>query len=492
MRATRRLNVSLLSAALLAAAVFVPAGAQRTWSPRRPDGARVATPYLEAALQTAAWLDSLERRMGQGIGWAMNERANAPVLTGISDGAAGVGFFYLRLYQVTKNPVFLEKARRAADYVASTHAPGRFGFPEWFAGRAGEGDFFLALHAATGERIQRDRAIAVGEWLLREARPEAGGYYWVHPQPGAQVFTGLAHGTAGVVLFLTRLYELTRNGSYLAYARAGMSWMERYVYVWNDSAIGWRRLTTDEHSYIGWCGGSTGIYFVVKRLFKATGEEHYRQLMLKLARGMVHTARRRCADGGPYSPQSCPLPGQDALAWQRDMPGADSLFIAYCHGSSSDAVVLFDAYHETGDASFLEAGRAGARWLAAVAETATVGLKWEHIYLSRMEETGLGTGTAGVGHAFVRYTRYDPSPSYLASAKAAGDYLIALAERPAAGGMRWPSYTQMPPRVGDPVEYEVGWYGGAAGIGLFLLELHLALAQTGAPASGDDLSGFNP
>ncbi len=54
---------------------------------------------------------------------AVKRPANAPVPTGVSGGAAGIGFFFLRLNHVTRNPAYLCKARRAADYIASTQHP---------------------------------------------------------------------------------------------------------------------------------------------------------------------------------------------------------------------------------------------------------------------------------------------------------------------------------------------------------------------------------
>jgi len=109
--------------ALLAAAAPTPAGAQREWSPRRPERARASTPYLEADVNVAGWLSTLERQMSSGSAWPSNDGPNAPVLTGVSDGAAGIGFFFLRLNHVTRNPAYLGKARRAADYIASTQHP---------------------------------------------------------------------------------------------------------------------------------------------------------------------------------------------------------------------------------------------------------------------------------------------------------------------------------------------------------------------------------
>jgi hypothetical protein len=109
--------------ALLAAAAPTPVGAQREWSPRRPERARASTPYLEADVNVAGWLSTLERQMSSGSAWPSNDGPNAPVLTGVSDGAAGIGFFFLRLNHVTRNPAYLGKARRAADYIASTQRP---------------------------------------------------------------------------------------------------------------------------------------------------------------------------------------------------------------------------------------------------------------------------------------------------------------------------------------------------------------------------------
>ena len=109
--------------ALLAAAALTPAGAQREWLPRRPERARASTPYLEADVNVAGWLSTLERRMSSGSAWPSNDRPYALVLTGVSDRAAGIGFFFLRLNHVTRNPAYLGKARPAADYIASTQHP---------------------------------------------------------------------------------------------------------------------------------------------------------------------------------------------------------------------------------------------------------------------------------------------------------------------------------------------------------------------------------
>jgi hypothetical protein len=109
--------------ALLPAAAPTPAGAQREWSPWRPGRARDSTPYQQANVNVTGWLSTPERQMSSGSAWPSNDGLNALVLTGVSDRAAGIGFCFLRLNHVTRNPAYFGKAKRAADYIASTQHP---------------------------------------------------------------------------------------------------------------------------------------------------------------------------------------------------------------------------------------------------------------------------------------------------------------------------------------------------------------------------------
>jgi lantibiotic modifying enzyme len=61
--------------------------------------------------------------MSSGSTRPSNDGPNALVLTGVSVGAAGIGFFFLRLNHVTRNPAYLGKARSAVDYNAPTQHP---------------------------------------------------------------------------------------------------------------------------------------------------------------------------------------------------------------------------------------------------------------------------------------------------------------------------------------------------------------------------------
>jgi hypothetical protein len=87
---------------------------------------RSSTPYLESDVNVAGWLSTVERQMSSGSARPSNDGPNAPVLTGVSDGAAGIGFFFLRLNHVTRNPAYFGKARRAADYTPASPLQAHF------------------------------------------------------------------------------------------------------------------------------------------------------------------------------------------------------------------------------------------------------------------------------------------------------------------------------------------------------------------------------
>lgn len=469
-------------------------------------------PYLDGAIQAANYLATLERPQAHGIAWPAWDGNGAYLTTGVDMGAAGIGLFHLRLYQVTGDPAYLDKARRAADFVYGEYQAGRNPGYDWLGGVAGGGEFFLALYAATGDSALLDDAVWAGDWLVRNARTDGFGYHWEFTTT-PNVYTSLAHGSGGVALFLSRLYQQTGNSVYLQYAEGAIRWMRQFIVPLGESAIGWKRLTTDAAAYNGWCGGSAGVYFILKKLWQVTNNPEYRDLMLATARGLVAGAQLRCPDGRAYNASpGCAGGEPPQAAWAYNTPGSGSYPVIVCHGVSSMVVVLFNAHAITGDPVFGETAHAGVNWLRAIAQNQPQGQRWEHIFGTGLLESGFLTGTASVGHAYLRMAGLDRAPrrvsvrrrirrpvfgdsDYLEGAKAAGDYLLSIADRPRPELARWITYLDAPAWVRNdpvnfPVRYETGWYSGAAGIGIFLLDLHEALR--GAAPAPDGLSPLNP
>ena len=469
-------------------------------------------PYLDAAVQDANYLATLERPQAHGIAWPAWDGTGAYITTGVDSGAAGIGLFHLRLYQVTGDASYLSKARQAADYVYGEYKAGRNPGYDWLGGVASGGEFFLALYAETRDSVLLEEAVWAGDWLVSNARTDSFGYHWEFTTT-PNVYTGLAHGAGGVALFLSRLYQQTGNSVYLQTAEGAIRWMRQFIVPLGESAIGWERLTTDTASYNGWCGGSAGVHFILKKLWEVTNNPEYRDLMLATARGLVAGAQWACPGGGAYdSSTGCPGGAPPLAAWAYNTPASGSYPVIVCHGVSSMVFVLFDAYALTGDPVFRDTAQAGVRWLRAIAQNKPQGQRWEHIYGSGLIESGFLTGAASMGHAFLKMARLDRpakrvsaerkmrrptsgDTDYLTEAKAAGDYLLSIADHPRPEVARWITYLDAPQWVlNDPVDfpirYETGWYTGASGIGIFLLDLHDALH--GVVPAADQLSHLSP
>src|SRR5574344_1547513 len=83
--------------------------------------------YLNCAIETANWLKTLEIKTKNGKIWKnfpddQNGFGRDIMLfgpTNIYSGSAGIGIFFLRLYQATKDEKYLNEAKEAANYIIS-------------------------------------------------------------------------------------------------------------------------------------------------------------------------------------------------------------------------------------------------------------------------------------------------------------------------------------------------------------------------------------
>ena len=86
-----------------------------------------AKDYISFAEETASWIKTTGKKGRTGKLWNQSPDSKEnfedyPMLTpkSLYGGSAGVGLFYLRLYQVTKKNEYLEEAKQAAEEIIST------------------------------------------------------------------------------------------------------------------------------------------------------------------------------------------------------------------------------------------------------------------------------------------------------------------------------------------------------------------------------------
>ena len=167
-----------------------------------------ADDYIAIAQEAEKWIRTNEIETPYGIRWKQSpdsseDFSDYPMLTekALYGGSAGIGLFYLRLYQAVHNEAYLDKAEKAADYIIHTdegpdfyrkalsHASGEAdklvhvkNMPGWiigyYNGPTGSANLILKLYEATGKEKYRDYAVKVVDDLLQNAVKEEEGLRW--------------------------------------------------------------------------------------------------------------------------------------------------------------------------------------------------------------------------------------------------------------------------------------------------------------------------
>ncbi len=145
--------------------------------------------------------------------------------TGAYSGEASVAFAYLLLYSIDRDSVFLQYLWRQCQVTAEGLAADRE--YDVLGGNAGAIMVFLKAYHLTGREQYRTWAREAGDYLLRSATIYGHGMGWVHRSAGAAL-TGFAHGTAGIMLALTRLGHDAQEGRYLEAAYQAYRYEEHY------------------------------------------------------------------------------------------------------------------------------------------------------------------------------------------------------------------------------------------------------------------------
>lgn len=153
-----------------------------------------AEDYLQAAIETANWIDTLAVKTEHGRIWkALPEgqdgyREDVPMFTSKSmyDGSAGIGIFLIRLYEATSDERWLKEAEEAAAHIIATQVgpewyehtlhsevKGIIPVPGWAAGSyngpVGEAYFLENLYHVTRKQEYRDFVLRTADILMEAA-----------------------------------------------------------------------------------------------------------------------------------------------------------------------------------------------------------------------------------------------------------------------------------------------------------------------------------
>lgn len=268
-----------------------------------------AEDYLKAAIDTAEWIDTLAIKTEYGRIWqALPEgqdgyREDVPLFAPKSmyDGSAGIGIFFIRLYEATGDTRWLTEAEEAAAHIIATkvgvewyqttlhsEVKGIIPVPGWAAGPyngpVGEAYFLEDLYQVTGKQEYRDYVLYVADVLLEAAVTDERGLHWSDQED--------ITADGGFIVFLDILYRKTGIKKYLELAKEGLTYAMN-IAVGDETG---RLIPYQDHPvtgptydkyYLSTCHGPVGSTLAFRELYEITGEEIYRNWTIELSRGIV-------------------------------------------------------------------------------------------------------------------------------------------------------------------------------------------------------------
>lgn len=389
--------------------------------------------YIRIAEEAADWIKSTEKLTEAGKIWEQSpdsdeDFSDYPMLTekALYGGSAGIGLFYLRLYQATKNEEYLEEAIKAADHIITTDEGIDFykrtlsdnavvdklvhvkNMPGWkigyYNGPTGQAYLHLKLYEITKDVKYKNYAIKVADDLLSTAIETDDGIHWSEQ--------GDLCGDGGFITYLIFIWELTKDVKYFnAAKRIGDYLLTKSAPAPNGGKY-WNVVDLtiidfpDDVFWVNMAHGTSGVGWLFTILYNATKESKYLDAAVDAAKYIQGIA---VGDGNAVL-----VPYLDSL--ERG-PSTEFYYLSWCHGPAGTAI-LFDAlYRITRDQEYLDWVRKLSRGIieAGAPETFSRGY-WP--------SQALCCGTPGILEHFVAVYNLTGEKEFLQYAKRTAKVII--------------------------------------------------------------------
>lgn len=176
--------------------------------------------------------------------------------TGAYTGESSVVYTYLKLYQLTKEAIYLQYARKHAEIVSKIVPKDTCA--DLLGGKAGAAWVFLQMFEQTGEeRYVKEAEKSVYSMLPQAVKMECG-IGW-KPEIGENPISGMAHGNAGILMPVLALWELTKKQEYEILAEKIREYEESLYDEKRGNWIDRRQDQEEGEDTVAWCHGAAGI-----------------------------------------------------------------------------------------------------------------------------------------------------------------------------------------------------------------------------------------
>ena len=437
-----------------------------------------AEDYLQAAIETANWIDTLAVKTEHGRIWkALPEgqdgyREDVPMFTSKSmyDGSAGIGIFLIRLYEATSDERWLKEAEEAAAHIIATQVgpewyehtlhsevKGIIPVPGWAAGSyngpVGEAYFLEDLYQVTRKQEYRDFVLRTADVLMEAASRDERGLFWSEQED--------ITADGGFIVFLDIVYRRTGIRKYLDFASEAAERIAKDALNAPNGGKFWKLLDLSmidfpkDTTFPNWSHGTTGTAWMFAALYQDTGKQEF----LELAKaGLEYAMNISVGDEKgrliPY--QDHPVTG----------PTYDKYYLSTCHGPVGSTLAFREVYEVTGEELY-------KNW--------TIELSRGIVKAGAPERHSWGfwncqcqcCGTAGILEHFAEMYEYTGEKEFYDYMIRTADVLLSDSDHRTQGSRTWYDswWRTIPTRV---VSYP-GLYVGAAGCGSSLLRAYAAL-----------------
>lgn len=417
-----------------------------------PDDPRL----LESAKQAAYWLSSVAQYGANTVSWpdyANDGDVATETYTSHDDGAAGIGLFYMELYQVTRDPEHLDMAVKSLN------------------------------------------------WLLQQAEKTSHGYRWPYDAStdDDNYQMGMGMGTVGIVQTLTRYHALAKGANpalaamcqtYITGAVEYVEYAQRVLaakgVAGDVRALPETDPTVDQDGNTnmnsGYLSGAAGLAFMYLSLHQEFGGDQYQQKAVQTLGWLLDDKQGPMVKIGK---------GQAAwkLALDREGGDDDQLPTGFEEGAAGIGWILLQAYHSIRDPQYLAAAQQAGNWLVAVATKKGQQYMWheDHNPTNPLVHVNLNNGAAGIGMFMHDLAAMSTGPSkqrYAAAANGAQEYITTAARR-SGNAVGWTDNGGLDDDGNRPPDYQKdsSMHWGATGIAMFLLHRQ---------GLGRDAPGFHP